>query len=102
MRISELQSGMSVQKAERPMSDRSTSRTEVQDSVTLSSDARAAKATADTDPYRKAQQQRQEEAAKARAVAKYEAEQKAAEAERELRRVQVGVAMVTPSFLDDR
>lgn len=100
MRISEIQTGVTgVQKLERPPMDRATSRTDaVQDTVTLSSDAR----TTGGDPLEKARAQKQEDAAKARAVAKYEAEQKAAEAERELRRVQVGVAMITPSFLDDK
>lgn len=99
MRISDLTAATSVQKAERPVMDRPTSRTdEVQDTVTLSPQARSGEA----DPLQKAQQKQQEDAAKARAVAKYEAEQKAAEAQRELRRVQVGVAMVTPSFLDDK
>ena len=64
-----------VQKVERPQQDRSTSRTDaVQDTVTLSRDAR----TAEGNALEQARAQRQEEAAKARAVAKYEAEQKAA------------------------
>ncbi len=79
--------------------DRPASRTEeVEDTVTLSREARSGSVESSQQP----QEGRQEEAAKARAVAKYEAEQKAAEAQRDLLRVQVGVAMITPSFLDDR
>lgn len=66
--------------------------------MTLSREARSGSAESSQQP----REARQEEAAKARAVAKYEAEQKAAEAQRDLRSVQVGVAMITPSFLDDR